>query len=58
MKPVKDSDIEKQMPSMQRKLLIKKKFQSILTYYPQDVYYSLCCQAEKIKKDRELQQKV
>ena len=53
MKPIKDQDIEKQMPSMQRKLLVKKNFQKILTYYPDDVYYSLHLEAEKKKKDRE-----
>ena len=30
----------------------------ILAYYPDDVYYSLCCEAEKIKKDRQIQQKL
>lgn len=32
------------MPSMQRKLLVKRQFQKILTYYPDDVYYTLCCE--------------
>lgn len=43
---------------MQRKLMVKQQFQRILTYYPDDVYYSLCFEAEKLKKDRELTQKV
>ena len=37
---------------MQRKLMVKQQFQRILTYYPDDVYYSLCFEAEKLKKDR------
>jgi hypothetical protein len=42
------------MPTMQRKLLVRKNFQKILEYYPNDVYYTLCCEVEKLKKDREL----
>lgn len=53
MKPIKDEDIERQMPSMQRKLLVRKNFQKILTYYPHDVYYSLHLEAEKQKIDRQ-----
>lgn len=58
VKEIRDEDIEKQMPSMQRKLLIKQEFQKILTYYPHDVYYTLVCQAEIAKRDRQRQQKV
>lgn len=58
MKPINEKDVLAQMPSMQRKLLVKQQFQRILTYYPHDVYYSLCFEVEKLKKDRELQHKV
>ena len=38
--------------------MVKQQFQKILTYYPDDVYYSLCLEIEKRKKDQELTQKV
>jgi hypothetical protein len=30
------------MPSMQKKLITRKQFHKILSYYPEDVYYTLC----------------
>jgi hypothetical protein len=57
MKEIKDEEIEKQMPSMQKKLQTRKHFQKILMYYPVDVYYTLCREEEKIKIDRSIQQK-
>jgi hypothetical protein len=45
------------MPSMQWKLLIRKQFQKILSYEPNDVYYTLCREEEKAKIDRSVQQK-
>lgn len=46
------------MPSMQRKLLIKQKFQTILTYYPDDVYYSLCYFKQKQDIDKKTNRNV
>jgi hypothetical protein len=45
------------MPSMQRKLMVRKQFQKILLYYPVDVYYTLCREEEKVRLDREVQKK-
>lgn len=42
---------------MQRKMLVKVNFEKILQYYQNDVYYSLCFQAEKINQDRQLTHK-
>lgn len=56
-KNVKINDISVLMPSAQRKLLLKVEFEKVLMYYPHDVYYTLCCGAEKYKKDIELQTK-
>ena len=44
-------NLEKLMPSAQRKLMIKMEFERILSYYPHDVFYTLECGAEMHKKD-------